>query len=146
FISFICTTIYYKMMSKYDSIRFYADEEVNSKLKAIMPHPMFKSLTHYTFPNKSEDEIVEILSSIHSIQEFHEKVVTQTLHRVLKESSEGLTISGFEKLDKNTPYIYISNHRDILLDTSLLNVSLLQQGCVMTASAIGDNLVKKSFL
>jgi len=133
-------------MSKYDSIRFYADEEVNSKLKAIMPHPMFKSLTHYTFPNKSEDEIVEILSSIHSIQEFHEKVVTQTLHRVLKESSEGLTISGFEKLDKNTPYIYISNHRDILLDTSLLNVSLLQQGCVMTASAIGDNLVKKSFL
>lgn len=134
------------MMSKYDSIRFYDDAEVNSRLLAIASHPMFKSLAHFTFPDKSEDEILTILSSIHSIQEFHEQVISNTLDRVLQTSSDGLTISGFEKLDKNTSYLFISNHRDILLDTSLLNVSLLRQGYVMTASAIGDNLVKKSFL
>jgi 1-acyl-sn-glycerol-3-phosphate acyltransferase len=58
----------------------------------------------------------------------------------------GLTTSGFEKLDKNTSYLFISNHRDIILDTSLLNASLFEHGLIMTASAIGDNLVKKSFL
>jgi 1-acyl-sn-glycerol-3-phosphate acyltransferase len=57
-----------------------------------------------------------------------------------------LTTSGFEKLEKNTAYLFISNHRDIILDTSLLNVALFDRGLIMTASAIGDNLVKKPFL
>jgi 1-acyl-sn-glycerol-3-phosphate acyltransferase len=68
------------------------------------------------------------------------------VQRVLAKSSDGLTTSGFEKLEKNTSYLFISNHRDIILDTSLLNASLFMHGLVMTASAIGDNLVKKSFL
>ncbi|HUH26343.1 MAG TPA: 1-acyl-sn-glycerol-3-phosphate acyltransferase, partial [Flavobacterium sp.] len=133
-------------MSKYDSIRFYGDDEVNDRLKVIAHHPMFKSLTHFTFPNKSEEEILEILLSIHSIQEFHQKVIFKTMERVLETSSDGLTVSGFENLDPNTSYLYISNHRDILLDTSLLNVCLMQQKMVMTASAVGNNLVQKSFL
>jgi 1-acyl-sn-glycerol-3-phosphate acyltransferase len=64
----------------------------------------------------------------------------------LEKSSEGLTTSGFENLEPNTSYLFISNHRDILLDTTLLNAALFEHGLVMTASAIGDNLVKKSFL
>jgi 1-acyl-sn-glycerol-3-phosphate acyltransferase len=65
---------------------------------------------------------------------------------VLEKTSDGLTTSGFEKLQQNTSYMFISNHRDILLDTSLLNACLYEHKLVMTASAIGDNLVKKSFL
>src|SRR5690606_12870065 len=55
----------------------------------------------------------------------------------------GLFGSGFEKLDPNTSYLFISNHRDILLDTSFLNVLLMENGKIMTGSAVGDNLVKK---
>ena len=72
--------------------------------------------------------------------------IYQSVQKVLEKSSEGLTTSGFEKLEKNTSYLFISNHRDIILDTSLLNACLFDNGLVMTASAIGDNLVKKSFL
>jgi 1-acyl-sn-glycerol-3-phosphate acyltransferase len=64
----------------------------------------------------------------------------------LQKSSDGLSTSGFEKLEPNTSYLFISNHRDIILDTSLLNIALFDYGLVMTASAIGDNLVKKDFL
>ncbi|WP_316929042.1 1-acyl-sn-glycerol-3-phosphate acyltransferase [Nitritalea halalkaliphila] len=45
-----------------------------------------------------------------------------------------------------TPYLFISNHRDIILDTSLLNKCLFESGQAMTTSAIGDNLIKKPFL
>src|SRR5690606_20222844 len=72
--------------------------------------------------------------------------IYNTVQRVLEKSSEGLTYSGFEKLDKGQSYMYISNHRDIILDTCLLNVVLYEQYLKMTASAIGDNLVKKPFL
>jgi 1-acyl-sn-glycerol-3-phosphate acyltransferase len=86
------------------------------------------------------------LIKTHSIRDFQCNFIYQSVQKVLEKSSDGLTTSGFEKLEKNTSYLFISNHRDIILDTSLLNAALFDHGLVMTASAIGDNLVKKSFL
>ena len=57
-----------------------------------------------------------------------------------------MSTSDFKKKKKNTSYLFISNHRDIILDTSLLNTCLFEHGLVMTASAIGDNLVKRDFM
>jgi 1-acyl-sn-glycerol-3-phosphate acyltransferase len=89
---------------------------------------------------------IDQLQKTHSIRDFQINFVYHSVQKVLERSSDGLTTSGFEKLEKNTSYLFISNHRDIILDTSLLNVALYQHGLVMTASAIGDNLVKKDFL
>lgn len=133
-------------MSKYDSIRFYHDTEVNPILKQVVNHPILKAMMNYTFPDLEDEQWKEQLLKAHSIRDFQANFIYHALQRVLKNSSEGLTTSGFEKLDPNTAYLFISNHRDIILDTSLLNVSLLEHGMIMTASAIGDNLVKKQAL
>lgn len=133
-------------MTKFDSIRPYYDSEVNEALKSLLHHPMMKAMMDFTFPELEETTWKEQLSRTHSIRDFQINFVYQSIQRVLERSSEGLTTSGFEKLEPNTPYLFISNHRDIILDTSLLNVSLFDHGLVMTASAIGDNLVKKDFL
>lgn len=133
-------------MSKFDSIRHYHDSEVQEALASIVNHPMFKSLIGFTFPEKTEDELNELYSQIYSIDDFQSKIIYHTLQRVLEVSSDGVTTSGFEKLEANGSYLFISNHRDILLDTSLLNVLLLESGKRLTASAVGDNLVTKSFI
>lgn len=130
-------------MSKFDSIRFYRDEEVPKVLQNIAQHPMVKSLIDYTFPQYSEQQVNDLVNSIHSIPDFQSKVIYHTLQQVLKNTSEGLFSSGFEHLDPNKSYLFISNHRDILLDTSFLNVLLMEHGKIMTASAVGDNLVQK---
>jgi 1-acyl-sn-glycerol-3-phosphate acyltransferase len=133
-------------MTKFDSIRPFYDSEVNEALKSLLHHPMMKAMMDFTFPEIPESTWKEQLSRTHSIRDFQINFVYQSIQRVLERSSEGLTTSGFEKLEPNTPYLFISNHRDIILDTSLLNVSLFDHGLVMTASAIGDNLVQKDFL
>ena len=133
-------------MSKYDSIRFFYDSEVNPILKQVVHHPIVKAMMNYTFPDLNENQWKEQLVRTHSIRDFQANFIYPALQQVLKNSSEGLTTTGFEKLEPNTAYLFISNHRDIILDTSLLNVSLLDYGLVMTASAIGDNLVKKQAL
>lgn len=133
-------------MSKFDHIRQFYDSEVNEALQGIMHHPMMKALMSFTFPEVDEAVWMEQLKRTHSIRDFQVNFIYQSVQRVLEKSSDGLTTSGFEKLDPNTAYLFISNHRDIILDTSLLNVSLFDHGLVMTASAIGDNLVQKSFL
>jgi len=133
-------------MLKFDSIRPYYDSEVNEALVSSLHHPMMKALMNFTFPELDDEVWKEQLKRTHSIRDFQINFVYQSIQRVLEKSSEGLTTSGFEKLEPNTSYLFISNHRDIILDTSLLNVSLFDYGLVMTASAIGDNLVKKDFL
>ncbi len=132
-------------MSQFDSIRPFYDSEVNEALALILHHPMMKAMMSFTFPDKDPSFWEQKLLDTHSIRDFQAKILYHSIQRILEKSSEGLTTSGFEKLQKNTSYLYISNHRDIILDTSLLNVTLLDKGLIMTASAIGDNLVQKKF-
>ncbi|PWB22735.1 1-acyl-sn-glycerol-3-phosphate acyltransferase [Flavobacterium sp. HTF] len=133
-------------MQKFDAIRPFYDSEINEALHNVVNHPMMKAMMNFTFPELEDEVWKDQLKKTHSIRDFQCNFIYNTIQKVLERSSEGLTTSGFEKLEKNTSYLFISNHRDILLDTTLLNVSLFEHGLVMTASAIGDNLVKKAFL
>ena len=142
---FICK-LESKKMSKFYEIRPYYDSEVNGVLKASLQHPMMKAMMGFTFPDMDESVWQEQLSRTHSIRDFQINFVYKSIQKVLENTSEGFTTAGFENLEPNTSYLFISNHRDIILDTSLLNVSLHDHGMVMTASAIGDNLVQKDFL
>lgn len=133
-------------MSKFDKIRPFYDSEVNEALCKVADHPMMKAMMSFTYPDVEEKDWIEQLKRTHSIRDFQCNFIYHAVMKVLEKSSDGLTTSGFEKLEKHTPYLFISNHRDIILDTSLLNTCLFDHGLVMTASAIGDNLVRKSFL
>ncbi|RTY79611.1 1-acyl-sn-glycerol-3-phosphate acyltransferase [Flavobacterium sp. GSP27] len=133
-------------MQKFDAIRPFYDSEINEALQDVINHPMMKALMNFTFPGAADEVWKEQLRKTHSIRDFQCNFIYQSVQRILEKSSEGMTTSGFEKLKKNTSYLFVSNHRDILLDTTLLNTALFEHGLVMTASAIGDNLVKKSFL
>ncbi len=133
-------------MSKFDAIRPFYDAEVNEAIQSSLNHPMMKALMNFTFPEAGDEIWKEQLRRTHSIRDFQCNFIYKSLQKVLEKTSDGLTTSGFEKLKKNTAYLFISNHRDIILDTSLINASLFDHGLVMTASAIGDNLVKRNFL
>ena len=133
-------------MQKFDAIRPFYDTEINEALHNIANHPMMKALMNFSFPDVADDIWKEQLRKTHSIRDFQCNFIYQSVQKVLEKSSEGMTTSGFENLKPNTAYLFVSNHRDILLDTTLLNTALFEHGLVMTASAIGDNLVKKTFL
>jgi len=133
-------------VQNFDDIRFYKDEEVNDALREYVKHPMVKALLQFTFPEMKSSDIQAILGECHSIADFQSKVIYLSVEKVLEKTSEGLSDNGFEELDTNESYFYISNHRDIILDTSLINYTLHDHDLIMTASAIGDNLVQKPFL
>ncbi|HET8754010.1 MAG TPA: 1-acyl-sn-glycerol-3-phosphate acyltransferase [Salinimicrobium sp.] len=133
-------------MSKFEDIRFYNDVEVQEALQQYLKHPMIKALLQFTFPDLPSAEIEKKALSCHSIRDFQTTIIYDLVQKVLEKSSEGLTHSGFDRLNSEESYLYISTHRDIVLDTSLLNCVLYETNLKMTASAIGDNLVKKPFL
>jgi len=130
---------------KLESLQPYQDSEVRDVLLQYVSHPMMEALLDYAFPNEDTAYYTQVLEACQCIQDFHASIIYPALTRVLSETTEGLTTSGFDKLDKETSYLYISNHRDIVLDTSLTNLVLLEKEMIMTASAIGDNLVQEEF-
>jgi len=132
--------------STYDDIRFFNDEEVQVALLSAVRHPMIKTLLQYSFPDLDYEQVKEVVNECKSIDDFQREVICNTVERILKDSSAGLSTSGFKELDPNLSYLYISNHRDIVLDTCILNLVLFDKGLIRTASAVGDNLVQRPFV
>ncbi|MFN3997671.1 1-acyl-sn-glycerol-3-phosphate acyltransferase [Algoriphagus sp.] len=133
-------------MSKFDSIRPFYDAEANKAIRQIIEDPMLEAMMNFTFPDENPSHWKDLMKHTHSLRDFQINFIYPALLKVLEKSSDGLTTGGFEALEPNTAYLYISNHRDIILDTSLLNACIYEKGLVMTTSAIGDNLIKKPFL
>ena len=110
------------MVLDFEAIRPYHDSEVQEVLGGLMEHPMFKALLQFTFPNKDATQIFEIVTSCRSIYEFQTRVMYHSLQNLLDKSSEGFSTSGFDSLERGKPYLFISNHRDIVLDLSLIHI------------------------
>jgi len=132
--------------TNFDDIRTLRDDELQDTLKQIAHDPFMHAILEFTFPALSPTQRVHQLLSVHSIFQFQTEIISTSLHRILDTSAHGLTHSGFDQLKPDTPYLYISNHRDIVLDSAFLNLILLKLKLTMTAIAIGDNLVQTPFL
>lgn len=133
-------------MSQFDPIRPFYDSEANAALRKIADDEMLETMMNFTFPTDTKMEWKKQLVHTHSLRDFQINFIYPAIQKVLEKSSDGLTTGGFDKLEPNTAYLFISNHRDIIMDTSLLNACLYENSLVLTTSAIGDNLIKKPFL
>jgi len=130
----------------YDAIRPYYDEEVHEVLKHIVTEPELRSVLAYLFPDKPVEEIIHFLLSFRSVYDFQAKMVAPFFEDLIKKTSDGLVISGLEKLKPAEKYLFISNHRDIILDAALLNTLLVIHGIETSENAIGDNLCVKPWI
>ena len=99
-------------MSKFDKIRPYYDAEVNEAIRASINHPMMKAIMNFTFPDVDDEVWKEQLRRTHSIRDFQCNFIYESVQKVLQKSSEGLTTSGFEKLEKNNGILHLSDNSD----------------------------------
>jgi hypothetical protein len=133
-------------MSKFDSIRPFYETEANAAIRQIIDDPMLEAIMGFTFPNDHSKNWKNLMLHTHSLRDFQVNFIYPGVQKVLEKSSNGLSTGGFDQLEPNTAYLFISNHRDIILDTSLLNSCLYENSLVLTTSAIGDNLIQKPFI
>ncbi len=128
------------MEYNYDAIRPYYDEEVHAVLERVVTEPELKFVLAYLFPNKTQEELIQTLLSLRSIHDFQAGMMAPFLLDLAKKTSDGLEINGLEKLYPEEKYLFISNHRDILLDAAMLNTLMVSHGMETSENAIGDNL------
>ncbi len=125
----------------FNEIRPYRDNEIHSIFEELMQEESFVELLKFLFPHIPIDVFIQKLLNVNSIKEFQIGIIYPYIQEIIKNTTQGLTIEGLDQLDPNKNYIFISNHRDIVLDSAFLSVSLYDAGHDTCEIAIGDNLL-----
>ena len=133
-------------VNKFDDIRPYEDHEVGALVEKVTGLNFYDTLIRRFFPGTDPDKLKMAFLRISSINDFQIKVIYPILKKLTKDTSTGITYSGIEKLKKGVPNLFISNHHDIILDPSVLNMILYENGFNTTKVAIGDNLLRKEWI
>jgi 1-acyl-sn-glycerol-3-phosphate acyltransferase len=126
----------------FEDIRPYTDKEVKSKIAELIKDPVFDEVLSHVFKFRPVVEMVKLqLRMIRTVKQLQGTFIYDLLRNVINKSSDGLTCTGVENLDKKKPYLFISNHRDIVLDAALLNYLIFEKGMNTALVAIGNNLL-----
>ena len=142
-------------MSKFDSIRPFNDNEVNDVLihlsnnrrflKMLFATGKFNLIRYLPFSRKilsfSLKNKIKNINDVDTYQNLFEGIVSG----IVKQSINQFTINGIENLDASKGYLFIANHRDITLDSALLNLALHQNNLKTTYNAVGNNLLSEKW-
>ena len=142
-------------MNKFDSIRPYNDNEVNDVLsqlssnrrflKMLFATGKFNQIRYFPFSRKLLSLVlknrIKNINDVNSYQNLFEGIVSG----IVQQSINKFSIEGIKNLDSEKGYLYISNHRDITLDSALLNLTLHQNNLKTTYNAVGNNLLSEKW-
>ena len=141
----------------FDDIRPYRDDEVVEVIKKLAnDKELLSSVAIYTMrwlyrplPGLARAlvrySLVRKIRNITSVEAVQNEVA-KYLFKLIKKSTDGFTYSGLKELDLNKPSLFISNHRDIVLDPALVNYALFDIGAKTVEIAVGDNLLTKQWI
>ena len=127
--------------AKFDAIRPYEPEELPQVYDKLLQHEQFQQVLAYLYPQVPLEAIAAKMRTCTTNLEFQKAFCYGFLNQLLQKMSKGCDID-IRAIDPGCRYTFISNHRDIVLDSAILDVMLIDNGFKTTCEiAIGDNLL-----
>lgn len=127
--------------SEFSDICPIADKDFHNEMSILVQEPGFRNIINMFLPGYKYSQLVRVLLSLNNKKDWQLKIMKPFMDGLLAKTTSGLTVSGLENLDKNTPNVFITNHRDIVLDSAQLSYSLIKGGFDTCEIAIGNNLL-----
>lgn len=130
-----------KVPEEFADVCPFSDSEFSTQMAHLVEEPMFKSVVEYAMPGVDYNVFKAKLLSLRGKEEFQLEIMRPYLEMLVSQTTSGLTIGGVDNYELGKSYTFISNHRDIVLDASFLNLGLIKEGRPTTEVAIGNNLL-----
>lgn len=132
--------------SKFDEIRPYNPEEIKPALDALLKDRQFQAILKGAapfLPKFMRTGVIKMMFiGVNDSLSFQKRFMKPVVRYVIKKCSDGCEFTTRKELNRNGNYTFISNHRDIVLDSAILDLKLLDQKFSTTCEiAIGDNLL-----
>lgn len=131
---------------EFEDIRPYNQEEIPVAISRMESHPHFKIALDYLFSKDEQEVILSELSLAKTSLDFQKALMYKAITRILEKSSDGLTLKDEKRLVENGPSVFVANHRDILLDSAILQVVLVDLGLETSEITFGSNLMVNDFV
>ena len=125
----------------FDEIRCYRNEEVHEVLERLCNEKQFMKVLSTIYPLLPKEIIKQRLMSFQSNYAFQKAMVYPFLQYLEANKTKGIDLNGLDKIDISKSYLYISNHRDIILDSAFLCGKFIEKNMDTVEIAIGDNLL-----
>lgn len=126
---------------EFDEIRPYYDEELPQIYEELIADSAFQVAIASVIPGVPFEMIAQKMRACKSKWEIQKAFCYGLLWEIGHKATNGLTMDHSALKDKKAAYTYISNHRDIVLDSGFLSILLMDQGLDTVEIAIGDNLL-----
>ena len=130
-----------KVPEEFSDICPYNDEDFHREMSVLVTEPGFEHAVKYAIPNVDYPAFCQQLLQIRNKHDFQIQIMLPFLKKLVAETTKGVTASGMDNIVDGIPNVCISNHRDIVLDASFLNLCLTMHGKPTTEIAIGNNLL-----
>lgn len=127
--------------TEFDEIRPYYDSEVDGVIDKLLSESGFRKTVKYFFPDVPFEVTEKLLRNVHTIRDFQTQFIARLVNGLEKMYTNGVTFNGLENVPEGKGYLFVSNHRDIILDSAFLNTYLAQHGHQTSEIAIGSNLL-----
>jgi len=126
----------------FSTMRPYSDEELSLAIQRMIQEPLLIKMMKWVYPGLRKAEIIQMFENIRSVNQFQEEISAPAVNVITQMTTSGVSFTNESSIESDQAYLFVSNHRDIILDSALLNVSLIERGIPTTEIAIGDNLLK----
>lgn len=130
----------------FESLRPYYDTESDEVMKRIAVDATYHKAMAYLWPGITPEEARQKALNTHSPYEFQTGYMHHAIWTIVKNTSAGISYSGIENLDPSKSYLYVANHRDILLDSALLQIILDKEEFSTSEITFGSNLMEQGFI
>jgi hypothetical protein len=127
--------------SRFHDIAPLSEQDVPAAIHQLLAEPKFIQVLTYLFPNQPIDKVKALFQSVKSVHDFQHKIDYPFLLDVEANTTCGIHLEGADRLTPTENYLYLSNHRDIILDASFLCIKLMDEGFDTVEIAVGDNLL-----
>ena len=129
------------MKEEYKDIAPYDDTDFQPIMAELVKEPGFENAIRYVMPDANYSEMAEELLKVKGKEEFQQKVMFPILNLLEQKTTAGVTESGLDHILPQHNVLFISNHRDIVLDASFLGLTMIRRGWPAQEVALGDNLL-----
>lgn len=135
-----------KFPAEFNDIRCFDDEEVAVYLPKLLEEPAIQQILAMFMSAENAQKLVQAAPAMQSVYQFQSTFIIALLNALITKTSAGVQLQNTEKLEKSKGYLFLTNHRDIVLDSAFLNAMLFNNGFETSHIGIGNNLLIKPWI
>jgi len=129
-----------------EDMRPYRDDEVRNVIKRLEKDQQMVHILKFINPDCEIEEIMNKFKNINTIEEFQNVFSSKAVEYLINTTTDGLTYNGLENLNTNETYLFIANHRDIVMDSAIMQWLLKVHGFRTSQITFGSNLMYSQFI